>query len=139
MPNQWTGRTPVLDRLQSKISTTPTPTGCLEWQGSRTAKGYGRFNRGDYEPETTAHRAVWEEAHGPLAPGQVVCHTCDNPPCCRLDHLFAGTYADNERDKISKDRRGDLRNFGSANGRYKHGRYAMKSDPNDVGIVKARP
>jgi hypothetical protein len=35
----------------------------------------------------------------------MVCHTCDNPPCCRGEHLFKGTQANNLSDMTSKGRR----------------------------------
>jgi hypothetical protein len=34
----------------------------------------------------------------------IICHHCDNPPCCDIDHLFLGTNADNMADKIAKGR-----------------------------------
>ena len=37
------------------------------------------------------HRWVWEQVNGPIPPGMVVMHRCDNPPCFRLDHLMLGT------------------------------------------------
>lgn len=41
--------------------------------------------------------------------GVNVLHTCDNPPCCEPSHLFVGTQAVNQADKVAKGRqaRGD--------------------------------
>lgn len=39
-----------------------------------------------------------------VQPQQVVCHTCDNPPCIWPGHLFVGDQADNEQDKVAKRR-----------------------------------
>lgn len=78
------------------------PSGCLEWQGSRDKSGYGTFRSGkrDYK----AHRFAYEKAFGIIPKGIVICHTCDNPPCCNPDHLFAGTTKDNSKDCVSKGR-----------------------------------
>jgi len=53
---------------------------------------------------TTHHRVVFEECHGPIPDGMYVCHTCDNPPCINIDHLFLGTPRDNMLDKVAKGR-----------------------------------
>lgn len=50
------------------------------------------------------HRLAYREFVGPIPEGMKVCHTCDNPPCCRPSHLFLGTDEDNTQDAISKGR-----------------------------------
>lgn len=51
-----------------------------------------------------AHRAAWVEASGPIPLGILVCHRCDNPPCCNPAHLFLGTQSDNIKDGYAKGR-----------------------------------
>ncbi len=34
-----------------------------------------------------AHRAVWENANGPIPEGEVVHHICENKWCANLEHL----------------------------------------------------
>jgi uncharacterized protein YerC len=56
-------------------------------------KNYGR-----------AHRFVWEHLKGKIPPNIMVCHSCDNPRCINIEHLFLGTALDNMRDKVAKNR-----------------------------------
>jgi hypothetical protein len=50
-------------------------------------------------------RLVWELEHNVVVPdGLVVRHTCDNPLCCRPDHLLVGTQADNVHDREERVR-----------------------------------
>lgn len=51
-----------------------------------------------------ASRFVWAMAKGVIPDRLMVCHTCDNPACINLDHLFLGTAEDNTLDAIVKGR-----------------------------------
>jgi len=51
-----------------------------------------------------AHQIAWVSANGPIPDGLNVLHRCDNPPCCRPEHLFLGTQKDNVRDCMAKGR-----------------------------------
>lgn len=79
---------------------------CIEYSGGTFRNGYGSANLwvGGRHYIVYAHRLAYELAHGPIPPGMVVMHTCDNPPCVNADHLRAGTQGDNVRDASSKGR-----------------------------------
>jgi hypothetical protein len=92
-----------------------SPEGCLEWQGGKNHKGHGRYRIGPPGSSTVAiaSRVAFFLHHGwvPL----VVRHTCDNPPCCRPEHLLAGDYADNSRDMVERGRGKPGKKLGSSN------------------------
>ncbi len=105
-----TYRPTVSERLQRRLIASSTKshnaTPCMEWQGARLPKGYGKI--GDRRQKGTGwaltHRIAYEAAFGPIPDGQLVCHHCDNPPCCNPDHLFLGTHVDNAADMWAKGR-----------------------------------
>ena len=76
--------------------------GCHIWQFGTKGNGYGfmRYKGKD----RLAHRIAWEEAHGEIPAGIMVCHHCDKPSCVNVAHLFLGTQSDNMRDMVSKNR-----------------------------------
>lgn len=79
------------------------PDECWEWTAGRIAGGYGRIN--DLGRPLGAHRVSWEIENQTSVPeGLVVCHRCDNPPCCNPAHLFVGTTRDNAQDRDRKGR-----------------------------------
>lgn len=85
-----------------KIEARVSKVTCWTWTRSLDASGYGQINiRGKM---TKAHRLAYEAFVGPIPAGLFVCHTCDNPPCCNPEHLFLGTAADNNSDKVNKRR-----------------------------------
>lgn len=75
---------------------------CWEWPLSLNNKGYGQFQTG--KGMVLAHRASWFIHHGEIPDGMCILHRCDNRRCCRPDHLFVGTKADNNADMRSKGR-----------------------------------
>lgn len=76
---------------------------CWPWRGTiNRTTGYGQWWHDGRAMR--AHRAAYERVHGPIPDGLIVCHRCDNPPCCNPAHLFLGTQADNQRDKKNKGR-----------------------------------
>lgn len=105
----------------------PMPSGCIEWGASRFAQGYGQIKI-DYKNRKT-HRVAWELAHGPIPKGMMVCHKCDNPPCCNVEHLFLGTARENTQDMVSKGRRIDV------NGAKTHCRRGHEYTPENTYII----
>lgn len=119
-------------------------TGCWNWQGPKTAKGYGRIagvvidgvRHTENERAMLAHRVAWLLYRGPIPPsasahGTVVMHKCDNPACVNPHHLMLGTQADNVRDMIEKGRKVS----GTPKG-IKHWRSSIKSQ-DDIDMICA--
>lgn len=89
------------------------PSDCWNWVAGKFDSGYGMFsgiygvNPGDRGAKKTmlAHRASWMIHNLANIPqGKLICHHCDNRACVNPLHLYLGTYQDNNRDTIRRER-----------------------------------
>lgn len=84
-----------------KYHTKRSPSGCLEWQSTKNDKGYGYLC---FSGDRLAHRVAWRLAKGSIPKGLHILHTCDNPACVEVSHLFLGDPKSNSDDKYAKGR-----------------------------------
>ena len=92
----------------------PEPnTGCYLFGGGLFNTGYGRVRW--LGKQRLAHRVSFEAHIGPVLDGLCVCHKCDTKSCINPAHLFLGTQADNNADRVAKGRSAPA--AGSYNGR----------------------
>src|SRR5688572_5984136 len=64
---------------------------CWRWNGLKNRNGYGLIctsRRLGRQSLRRAHRVSWLMHFGQIPDGLCVLHRCDNPQCCRPDHLF---------------------------------------------------
>lgn len=129
-------------RFWKKVDRSAGWDACWPWLGSRNQAGYGRFKtwRCESKPWSAvcksepATRIAWEYATGESVPlGMLLCHHCDNPPCCNPLHLFVGTHKDNTQDAIRKRRPKQRISYVTLHRR----RLAEKSGQNVATIEKA--
>lgn len=91
----------IRQRIMSRIVI--TDAGCWEYHGARNTEGYGNLT--GQNKRLITHRFMYELTKGRSIPdGMVVCHTCDNPPCCNPDHLWLGDKSANAIDSRRKNR-----------------------------------
>lgn len=105
-------------RFWEKVIPEPN-SGCWLWTGSIRKDGYGEI-RPIRTKSDLAHRYVmWATGFPWLKdkPDICVCHKCDARCCVNPDHLFLGSRADNNADKVRKNRQSRL--IGSRNPRAK--------------------
>ena len=76
------------------------PDDCWEWTEGCN-RDYGIFH--DCNGSTyLAHRVAFVVTNGDTK--LQVCHTCNNPPCCNPNHLYAGTQKDNMDQCVAEGR-----------------------------------
>lgn len=93
----------LAEKFWSLIERSAGMDACWPWKGKLMKRGgYGAFNA--RQKPIKAHRFAYELTFGPLPSTVLVRHVCDNPPCCNPAHLLPGTFADNARDAMERDR-----------------------------------
>jgi len=87
---------------------------CWPWKDGLQKNGYGYLSVGGRAgKDLPVHRIAKTLSMGEEIPtGQVVMHSCDNPPCCNPSHLESGTQSDNIKDMVDKGR--SATSFGGA-------------------------
>jgi len=95
----------IEERILAKVIKTES---CWIWTGSVNSAGrptmtVGSRTDGSRKVEIV-YRAYWREAKGPLSSKTHLCHSCDNPLCINLEHLFKGNHLINMRDMVKKKR-----------------------------------
>lgn len=95
------------ERITAFWSNVKKSGSCWEWTKYRDRNGYGffyvRLGVNQYT-DVKVSRLAWAIENGRVPAGLTICHHCDNPSCCRPDHLFAGSQKDNLADMWRKGR-----------------------------------
>lgn len=87
----------LAQRLEFRSSS--AKSGCRLWNAGNS-KGYGSLWWDGRLGVAT--RLQWIDKRGPIPKGMCVLHTCDNPACIEITHLFLGTQLENIADCVSK-------------------------------------
>ena len=98
--NKYGNHKPAAERLRARVKI--TSNGCWEWLGWKNKGGYGEISI--YGKSVQTHRASWELKNGPIPPGKIIRHKCDNRACINPDHLLLGTAQENSDDARIRNR-----------------------------------
>jgi hypothetical protein len=99
---------PLIERFFQKVDKSGSEKfpDCWIWKAGRTSKNYGSFCFYTKKPAIGAHVSSYLFHKGEIPDGQIVRHTCNNPPCVNPEHLILGSNSDNMKDMFESDRHG---------------------------------
>jgi hypothetical protein len=86
-------------RFWEKVNKTDT---CWLWTRSTNRKGYGKFSLPKSNGWILSHIASYVSHTGCVPEGMFVLHTCDIKACVNPEHLYAGTFLQNMRDRAER-------------------------------------
>jgi hypothetical protein len=95
MPRQYIRGTPA-ERIWARLRRPNVPDACWEWQGARTAAGYGVLQLKERRL-ILVHRFIYEQVVERIPDGYDIDHLCRNPSCAYPHHLEAVTHQENAR------------------------------------------
>lgn len=90
-----------IERFWNYVDKSAGEDACWPWTAARDKSGYGRYGIRRENKVVFAHRFALELSIGEIPDGLIACHRCNNPPCCNVKHLYAGTVKQNHDDYVA--------------------------------------
>lgn len=92
-----------LEDIQKYITPPVNQLGCKRWL--RSHNGEGRASYVHQNKRKLVTRFLLEKKlNRSLLPTELACHSCDNPWCVEVEHLWVGCSKTNMEDKVKKNR-----------------------------------
>jgi hypothetical protein len=98
------------EKYEARVDRSAGPDACHPWTEGADADGYPILTYKDdlsgKSVTVRAQRWAWDQIHpdDQMTHATMVCHRCDNPPCCNEAHWFKDTAVGNMADMTAKGR-----------------------------------